>query len=119
MTINCSSPITVNEGDDVTCLCKGEGDYPLMWYTKDGGHISGRTKEEATLTLRNINKTDNGTYTCVAESHNLAKNETSIKIIVNCKYNDLLIFVLLWKTYKRREEPSPRLKTSMFTPVSN
>ncbi len=90
MIVNCSNPITVDKGGDVICVCKGEGGNPpanVTWCSKDGGHISGTTKEEATLTLRNINRTDSGTYTCVAQSHDFAKNETSIKIIVNCKYH--------------------------------
>ncbi len=89
MIDNCSSPITVNDGGDVTCVCKGEGGNPpadVKWYAKDGDQIGGTKKEEQTLTLSNIRKTDSGTYTCVAQSHDLAKNETSIKIIVNCKH---------------------------------
>jgi hypothetical protein len=79
----------VNDGSDVTCVCKGEGGNPpadVKWYSKDGNQIGGTTKEEQTLTLSNVGKTDSGTYTCVAQSHDLAKNETSIKIIVNCKH---------------------------------
>ena len=90
MTVNCSNPITVNEGDDVTCVCKGEGGNPpadVKWYSKDGTQIGGTTKEEKTLILSNVGKTDSGTYyTCVAQSHELARNETSIEIIVNCKH---------------------------------
>ncbi len=58
----------------------------LNGMTKDGTQIGGTTKEEQTLTLSNVGKTDSGTYTCVAQSHKLAKNETSIEIIVNCKH---------------------------------
>ena len=89
MTLSCSSPITVNEGDDVTCVCRGEGGNPpanVTWY-KDGVQIGGTGKEEQTLTLSNVNGTDSGTYKCMAESHINATDEKSIELRLNCKYN--------------------------------
>ncbi|XP_028413754.1 interference hedgehog-like [Dendronephthya gigantea] len=38
---------------------------------------------EAKLKLSNVDKDDSGNYTCVAESHEKAKNETEIELIVN------------------------------------
>jgi hypothetical protein len=92
VTFSCSSPETVNEGDDFKCACRGEGGNPpadVTWYTKDGVQIGETGKEEQTLTLNNVNGTDNGTYKCVAQSHINATDEKSIEIIVklNCKYD--------------------------------
>ena len=81
VTLSCSSPITVNEGDDFTCVCRGEGGNPpanVAWY-KDGVQIGGTGIEEQTLTLSNVNGTDNGTYN--------ATDEKSIEIKLGSKYN--------------------------------
>ena len=88
-TIDCPSVISVNEDDNVTCLCKGEGGNPpatVTWY-KDGVQVGNSRQEEQLLTLRNINETDNGTYKCIARSHDIA-DDISVEIIVNpnCKY---------------------------------
>ena len=89
MTLSCSSPITVNEGDDFTCVCRGRGGNPpanVVWY-KDGVQIGGTGKEEQTLTLSNVDGTESGTYKCMAQSHINATDQKSIQIIVklNCK----------------------------------
>jgi hypothetical protein len=90
VTLSCSSPIIVNEGDDVTCVCRGEGGNPpanVAWY-KDGVQIGGTGIEEQTLTLSNVDGTDNGTYKCMAQSHINAIDEKSIevKVRLDCKY---------------------------------
>jgi hypothetical protein len=57
VTINCSSAVIVNEGDDFTCVCRGEGGNPpanVTWYDKDGVQIGGTGKEEQTLTRSNV-----------------------------------------------------------------
>ncbi|CAB4041646.1 ---NA---, partial [Paramuricea clavata] len=77
VTLSCSSPITVNERDNVTCLCRGKGGNPpanVTWHDKDGVQMGGTGKEEQTLTLSE-------TYKCVAKSHTLT-DEKSIEIIV-------------------------------------
>ena len=87
MSLSCSRRITVNEGDNVTCVCREQGGNPpadVSWY-KDGAKIGGTGKEEKTLTLTKVNKTASGTYECVAKSHTLT-DEKSIEIIVYCKY---------------------------------
>ena len=84
--VNCSSPIIVNEGDDVTCVCRGEGGNPpadVTWY-KDSNKIGQIGKEEERLTFSSIDQTASGTYKCVAKSHSLT-DEKSIEIIVYCK----------------------------------
>ena len=86
MTFNCSSPIIVDEGDDVTCVCSGQGGNPppdVTWY-KDNRKISGTGKEEKALTLNNADRTASGTYKCVAQSHNLT-DEKLFEMIVYCK----------------------------------
>jgi hypothetical protein len=90
VTINCSSSITLYEGDNFTCVCRGEGGNPpadVTWY-KDGVQIGGTGKEEQTLTLSNVDGTDTGTYKCVAQSYTHATpDEKSIE--------DLLVSILL------------------------
>ena len=86
MTFNCSSPITVYEGDDVTCVCRGHGGNPpadVTWY-KNKRKISETGKEGKTLTLNNVVRTASGTYKCVAQSHNVTDDKL-IEIIVYCK----------------------------------
>ena len=84
MTINCSTSVTLNEGQDLTCLCKGENGNPpavVMWYNEDP-MIGQKEKENKALVLRNLTKTDIGTYTCKAQSYTLV-DEKSIKVKVN------------------------------------
>ena len=86
MTINCSSPVIVDEGDNVTCVCRGQGGNPpanVTWY-KDNHKISGTGKEEKALTLNNVDRTASGTYKCVAQSYNLT-DEKLFEMIVYCK----------------------------------
>ena len=97
VTLSCPSPVTVNEGDDFTCVCRGEGGNPpanVTWY-KDGDPIGGTGNEEQTLTLRNVDGTaDTGTYKCVAQSHTLAEEKlVEVKVRQNCKYCCILYIV--------------------------
>ena len=88
MTINCSNPVTVDEGYDVLCKCKSEGGNPpadVIWYDKNDNRIGEKEKEKKILFLRNVKRENSGTYKCKAQSHALT-NEGSLKIIVNCKY---------------------------------
>ena len=87
----CSSPILVNEGDNVSCTCQGHGGNPpadVTWY-KDN-HIIGETrKEEKALTLTNVtHEKDHGSYKCVAQSYpnEMFQDEVIIDMSVNCKY---------------------------------
>ena len=88
VTFSYASPVRVTEGDDVTCVCTGEGGVPapanVTWY-KDGVQIGETKKENNTLTVTDVNVTDSGTYKCVAQSYptNAYKDEKSIQIIVN------------------------------------
>ena len=87
VTVNCSSFITVNEEDDITCVCRGKGGNPpanVTWY-KDGVQVGETGKEEQTLIRRNISEADNGMYTCVAQSHIDMTDKKSIKVTINCK----------------------------------
>ena len=85
MTINCSTSVTLDEGQDLTCLCKGENGNPpaeVMWYNKNGDPIGQKEKENKALVLRNVTKTDSGTYTCKAQSYTLV-DEKSIEVKAN------------------------------------
>ncbi len=87
VTLSCSSPVTVNESDNVTCVCRGEGGNPpsdVTWF-KDGTPIGETGTENQTLTLRNVSGTDMGTYVCKAQSHTQV-DEIQTKMNVNCEY---------------------------------
>ncbi|CAB3986171.1 contactin-3-like [Paramuricea clavata] len=84
LTINCSSYITLRQSDYFACECKGQGGNPLAnvtWYKGSVPIVTG--KEIGILRLPNVDKDDNGTYRCEAKSHEKAKNETTIELIVN------------------------------------
>ena len=87
----CSSPIIVNEGDDVSCACQGQGGNPpadVTWY-KNNRKIGGTGKEEKTLTLINVtNEKDHGSYKCVAQSYpnKTFQDEVIVEVRVYCKY---------------------------------
>jgi hypothetical protein len=102
VSVNCSSSITLDEGDYVACECKGEGGNPPANVTcYKGNEVIVTGKEKAILRFPNVDKDDSGTYTCEAKSgHEKAKNETSIQLIVNCKYD--------WYLYQA-------LQTCMYT----
>ena len=90
VALGCASLIAVNEGDAVVCECKGQGGNPLAdvtWF-KDNKKIGRTGKEQQVLALSDVNRKDNGTYTCVAQNHVNATDEKSIevKIRLNCKY---------------------------------
>lgn len=87
MTLNCSSYITVHQSDYFACECKGQGGNPptnVTWYKGSVPIVTG--KEIGILRLPNVGKDDNGTYRCEAKSHEKANTETTIELIVNCKY---------------------------------
>ena len=87
MTLSCSSPVTLNEGDDVTCECRGEGGNPpadVTWY-RDAKKIGETKKKNNTLSLSNVDKRASGTYKCEAKSFTLMVQK-STEIIVYCKF---------------------------------
>ena len=97
MRFTCPSHNEVDEGDDFTCVCKGENGSPpanVTWY-KDGVPISATRMEENTLTLTSVNKTSNGTYKCEARSHanDSFADEKSINVTVRqlSKYIRLIL----------------------------
>ena len=84
--MECFSLITVNQSDNFACECNGTNGNPpadVTWYNSSGQIVTG--KEKAILVLSNVSRDDNGTYKCEAKSHENAKNEISIELIVNCK----------------------------------
>jgi hypothetical protein len=90
VTINCTSPLkqghrlTVDEGENFTCVCKAEGGNPpanVTW-EKDGVlEPEGAGMKQQTLTRNNVSETDKGRYTCVGKSHTLTNNK-SIEVSV-------------------------------------
>ena len=90
-SVNCSSPVTKNRGDEFACLCVGNGGYPpptASWF-KDGKNVSGRGYLNKAFSLRDISKKDTGTYSCVVDSYGLNDTE-EIEIQVQCKLISLL-----------------------------
>ena len=90
VTINCSSPIIVDEDNDLICLCKGENGNPpadVIWYDSKGNAIGQKEKEQKTLDLKSLTEADEGTYTCKAQSHTLMDEKSiEVQIELNCKY---------------------------------
>ena len=84
----CCSPIIVNEGDNVSCTCQGQGGNPpadVTWY-KDNHKIGETGKEEKTLTLTNVtNGKDHKGYKCVAESHHNKMFQDEVKVEVRVR----------------------------------
>jgi hypothetical protein len=95
VSVSCSSRITLDEGNFFACECKGEGGNPpadVTWYKDNVSIVSG--KEKAILRIPNVDPDHIGTYTCEAKTgHEKAKNETSIVLIVNCKYDQALLYL--------------------------
>lgn len=88
VTVDCPGNITLNQSDNFKCLCTGQDGNPRANVTWYGDNVLVATGiEEAILNLTNVTKNDDGTYTCVAKSHEEAKNVTKIKVTVHCKYN--------------------------------
>ena len=88
ISISCSSVTTVNQGDYFACECNGtDGNPPanVTWYKDNTQIVTG--KEKTILVLSIVDKNDNGTYRCKAKSHEKAKNETSMELIVFRKYS--------------------------------
>ena len=93
ISVNCSSLTTVNQSDYFACECKGtDGNPPanVTWF-KDNTLQTVTGKEEAILRFTDVDKDDSGTYRCEAKSHEEAKNETFMELIVNCEYKRILI----------------------------
>ena len=90
VTINCSSPIIVDEDDDLICICKGENGNPpadVIWYDKNDNPIDQKEKENKSLFLRSVTEADSGNYTCKSQSYTLMdKKSIEVKIELNCKY---------------------------------
>ena len=87
--MNCSNVTFVSQGDYFVCECKGTNGNPpadVTWYKNNAKIVTG--KEIVTLVLSDVGKDDNGTYRCEAKSGiDKAKNESLIKLFLNCKYN--------------------------------
>ena len=93
---DCLTNIEKNEGEDLTCLCKGQGGNPppnASW-VKDGHVINGTGYLEKRLSIKNIRKKDAGLYTCrvVTVSCGLTDEET-ITLRVKCEYSTLCQWV--------------------------
>ncbi|XP_046858235.1 hemicentin-2-like [Xenia sp. Carnegie-2017] len=91
VVINCSTPLVVNEGDNVSCVCKGEGGIPpanVTWFNKDNNIIGDVGVVSKTLVITNVTLNDGGNYTCKAQSYNdpRFKDEKSVEVTVKAAY---------------------------------
>ncbi|XP_046858266.1 limbic system-associated membrane protein-like [Xenia sp. Carnegie-2017] len=92
--INCSTPLVVDEGDNVSCVCRGEGGIPpanVTWFDKDNNIIGDVGVVSKTLVITNVTLNDGGTYRCKAQSYNDPRftDEKSIEVTVKATYNVL------------------------------
>ena len=84
----CPSPIVVNKGENVTCLCQDHGgNIPghvnVTWF-KDGAQISNTELQQNMLILKDVNERNSGNYTCRVQSLVEVENETSVEVVVGC-----------------------------------
>ncbi|XP_046858845.1 hemicentin-1-like [Xenia sp. Carnegie-2017] len=91
VVINCSTPLVVNEGDNVSCVCRGEGGIPpanVTWFDKDNNIIGDVGVVSKTLVITNVTLNDGGNYTCKAQSYNdqRYRDEKSIEVTVTPTY---------------------------------
>ncbi|CAB3988512.1 B-cell receptor CD22 isoform X1 [Paramuricea clavata] len=82
----CSSAIVVNGGENVTCLCRGQGvNIPglvnVTWF-KDGAQIGKTESQQNELILNYVNERNSGNYTCRVQKYVEVQNETSVELIV-------------------------------------
>ncbi|XP_046863762.1 hemicentin-1-like isoform X4 [Xenia sp. Carnegie-2017] len=89
---NCSNLLVVNEGDNVSCVCRGEGGNPpanVTWFDKNnnifGDDVGVVSK---TLVITNVTMNDGGNYRCKAQSYNdpRFRDDKSIEIQVKAAY---------------------------------
>lgn len=83
----------MDEGNNFTCVCRGEGKIPaninVTWY-KENTQIEKVEKERQKLVLQNVTEADSGKYYCVAEGHN-GRGDRSIEVTVYRKYDKLIL----------------------------
>ena len=82
---NCSTSLKVKEGDDVVCLCNSKGGNPAptaLWY-KNGMEVNGAGYLKNMLSLKNISRNDNWTYSCVVESLDLSD---ATQLVIQVQY---------------------------------
>ena len=92
MIVNCANSTTVKQTYNFTCECEGKDGNPpanVTWYKDNRTIVTG--KEELMLLLTNVDRDDDGTYRCEAKSHERAKDETTIKLIVTGKNKFILV----------------------------
>ena len=88
VSVICPSSITLNEGDDFTCVCGSESGNPpgnVTWF-KDDALINETATENQMLTLSNVDGTASGYYTCLTLDRKF-KDRKTIEMRVNCKYD--------------------------------
>lgn len=79
------SSVTIKEGDDLECSCASTGLPPpnVIW------ELPGRKSNVSVLKRKEITKHETNLYTCVAENQYGFKNQSTLDVIVQCKYLNL------------------------------
>ena len=93
VNLNSSSPLTVQEGDDVAVSCEATSCNPscsYSWKFKSPINPASRV-----LNLNNIERSSAGVYTCTARNTDIQKSsDKKITVDVQCKLNMLLLWLL-------------------------
>lgn len=86
-----SNNITLNETNDVTLSCTASGKPPpnVTWTKADD--VGNVLSKSSSLELKNITRKQEGLYRCTADN-GLGKAESSVRIIVQCKYVTLSLY---------------------------
>ena len=94
VNLNSSSPLTVQEGDDVAVSCEAINCNPscsYSWTFKYAINPASRV-----LTLNNIQSSSAGVYTCTAKNTDIQKSlDKKIKVDVQCELNMLLLWLVV------------------------
>ncbi|XP_028399372.1 uncharacterized protein LOC114522819 [Dendronephthya gigantea] len=90
VSLDCSTLITLNEGENFVCLCRSEDGKPpanVTWYKNEVKFTDVGTEKQI-LNLINVSSTDGGTYKCVATNYpdENYTGEKFIQVIIYCKY---------------------------------
>ncbi|XP_046858283.1 uncharacterized protein LOC124451706 isoform X2 [Xenia sp. Carnegie-2017] len=90
VVINCSTPLVVSKGDNVSCVCRGERGNPpanVTWFDKNNNIIGDVGVVNKTLVITNVTLNDGGSYKCKAQSYDDPgfRDQKSIEIQVKFK----------------------------------
>lgn len=83
--------VNTSEGKNISINCNATGNpIPVVKWIRDASQITGPNTGQSILSLNNIDRSNDSTYTCIASSTsgtygNLITKE-NVSVVVNCKY---------------------------------